>query len=114
MFEDEIYEVSRDEFVGFIAQIKPECFTHTIDTHYDEDTYNINEQIVHIVSADDERRFAKIVSTEEETRQYVYEMPRNEERQAAKPVRKITLGTKEDVQAFFNALQQIQENKKNG
>ena len=41
-------------------------------------------------------------------------MPDNDERQRGKPVRKITLETKEEVQAFFDILSNIsKENKIN-
>ena len=45
---------------------------------------------------------------------YVFNMPSDEERIAPKPVMKITLDTKEDVQAFFDAINKLQlEAKKN-
>ena len=39
---------------------------------------------------------------------YVFNMPDDDERIAPKPVMKITLDNKEDVQAFFDALNKLQ------
>ena len=39
-------------------------------------------------------------------------MPRPEERAAAKPVMKVTLESQEEVQAFFDALNKLQQEKK--
>jgi hypothetical protein len=39
-------------------------------------------------------------------------MPANEDRCAAKPVQKIVLETKEEVQAFFDILQKVIGKKK--
>ena len=45
---------------------------------------------------------------EDEAKYYVFEMPEDNERQAAKPVRKIILETKEEVEHFFKALSDLQ------
>jgi len=39
-------------------------------------------------------------------------MPQEDERVAAKTVRKITLGSQEDVKAFFEILKKLQGEKK--
>ena len=96
MFSDEIYEVERDDFRGFIAQIKPESFTYNVKSEGDE------KQEMYVTSTDGERMFAKVVSTPEEAHYYVYEMPLEEERRPAPAVRKITLETKEEVQAMLH------------
>ena len=111
MFDDEIYEVTRDEFKGFIDQIKPECYEY--ETHYtcDENTFNPNFHEVKIVSKDGDRIFAKVTSDTEEVHYYVYEMPHDDERRAAKTVRKIILETPEEVKAFFDALNKLHKEK---
>ena len=113
MLNDEVYEVSRDEFKGFITQIKPECFDHTIENTYNEDTYNIEKQVIMITSKDGQRTFGKMISTNDDTHYYIYEMPYDDERRPATPVRIITLGSVEDVKNFFQILNQLQEQKKN-
>ena len=108
MFED-TYEVSRDEFRGFTQQIKPECID-SVNLHYDD------YHEVKLVSKDGQRHFASVKQypKEDDVHYFVYEMPLPEESQAAKPVRKIVLETKEEVKAFFDALNKVQENKHAG
>lgn len=103
MFED-TYEVSREEFRGFVQQIKPECID-SINLNY-EDYYEVK-----LVSKDGQRHFASIKQypKEEDVHYFVYEMPLVDESQAAKPVRTIVLETKEEVKAFFKALKEAQE-----
>lgn len=48
---------------------------------------------------------------ENEAKYYVFEMPKDDERQAAKPVRKIVLETKEEVEHFFKALKELQNGR---
>ena len=99
-----VYEVTRDDYVGFMGQIIPECCDTEIigrgEPYTEINTY----------SKDHKRHFATriITSIEDEDRSeekyYVFDMPLNEERRAPKQVRKIVLETKEEVQAFFDAL----------
>ena len=105
--DDEIYEVSRDEFKGFIDQINPACIER-IDLDYD------SYREVKAISKDGERHFASIKQfpNEEDIHYYVYDMPQEDERVAAKTVRKITLGSQEDVKAFFEILKKLQGEKK--
>lgn len=110
MLSDEVYEVSRDEFKGFIMQIKPECFT------YEEHGFrNENGEIheIKITSIDSTRHFASIKHfyEEEDTHYYVYEMPYDDERRPAQKIRQITLGSPEDVAEFFKILKKVQEKK---
>ena len=103
MYED-IYEVSRDEFKGFIDQIDP-AYIDRVDLEYD------NYKEVKAVSKDGKRHFASIKQfpDEETVHYYVYDMPQDNERRAAKMIRKITLGSQEDVKAFFEILQKVQK-----
>jgi len=102
MFDDEVYEVTRDEFKGFMGQIKPSCFTYEKYNHGDT-------QEIKITSMDSTRHFATVKQSDEDIHYYIYEMPLDDERQAPQRVRQITLETKEEVQAFFNALNKIQK-----
>lgn len=104
-----IYEVSRDEYVGFIGQINPKCI-HYQDT--ETDTYNIRE----IFSNKTNQLLCKqcVPHSDQNVEVfYVYTMPDDDERQPPKVVRKITLNEREDVQAFFDILNKIQKDKKN-
>jgi len=106
MFEDEVYEVSRDEFKGFMDQIKPDSFDH-INLDYD------NYREIKLVSKDGLRHFSSIkqLPNDDDIHYYIYDMPNDDERQEAKMVRKITLGSQEDVKAFFEILSKIQGEK---
>lgn len=106
MFEDEVYEVSNDEFRGFMMQLKEGCFEHILLDY--EDYHEVK-----IVSTDGDRHFASIKKfpDDDDTHFYIYEMPKDEERTAAKAVRKIILETKEEVEEFFKILNKLQEKK---
>lgn len=112
MFDDELYEVTRDEFKGFIDQIKPGCFDYEIHKTCNEDTYNVETQEIRVTSTDGKRLFAKVVSTIYEAHYYVYEMPHEDERRAGRAVRKIVLESPEDVKAFFDVLNKVQKESK--
>ena len=99
-----IYEVTRDEYTGFISQIKPECKTVEVIGRGEPYTE------IHTYSLDKSRHFAmRSISDEEGEKYFVYEMPHNDERCAAKPVVKYTLETKEEVQKFFEILGNLQK-----
>lgn len=111
---NDLYEVSHNEFKGFIEQIKPECFIYK-EIGYSSDCNE--EREIKILSTDESRHFASIITKyakdEIETHFYVYEMPKDEERRAAKRIRQITLETPEEVKLFFQALNNIQKGEKN-
>ena len=109
--DNSIYEVSRDEYVGFIGQIKPDArMTETIEKN--------NAHIYKIYSINDGTLFCERVIPNDENLQeqyYVYNMPKDEERCAPKPVYKVTLESKEEVQAFADILSKLlKEKKENG
>lgn len=112
MFDDEIYEVTRDEFKGFIDQLKSNCFVY--EEYGFEDGPDETHEIK-ITSSDGKRHFASIkqFSKNEDVHYYVYEMPRDDERNPPKPIRKITLESPEEVQAFFEVLNKIHKEQKN-
>ena len=107
--EGSIYEVSRDEYVGFVTQINPQARSTKEET---------NKGVKWIKTFS--KTTGKLLCTREifeekgEEKYYVFEFPPAEDRIAPKPVRKITLESKEDVQDFFNALSQILKESKNG
>lgn len=104
---DDIYEVSRDEYVGFLGQIKKSC--RSVETKH------IGDERIEVItsSIDKERIFAKqvIIKDEEEPKYYVYDMPLDHERQQPPAVRKVVLETKEDIQRFLDFLGKLGGNK---
>ncbi len=102
---NDIYEVSRDEYAGFIAQLnKDKC---TVEQLYED-----NKTLFKIFSKSTGTHLTtRIISDNGLEHYYIFNMPLDEERIPAKPVQKITLETKEEVQAFFNILNKLQEKK---
>ncbi len=106
--DNSIYEVSRDEYAGFIGQLdKAKCDI--------EQFYENGFTIIKIRSkATNTHLCTRIIPENEEEHYYVFNMPADDERVAPKPVMKITLKSKEEVQTFFDALNKLQlEAKKN-
>lgn len=114
--DNSIYEVTRNEYKGFIEQIKPECKrveTVEIDkTHTATKTFSINTGKCLCSRLTYTADYGK----PEPEKYYVFEMPENYERQAPIPKQQIVLETKEEVQAFFDFLAKKakEENSKNG
>ena len=104
--DNSIYEVTRDEYAGFIGQLnKEKCDV--------EQFYENNMTIIKIKSKTTNTHFCtRIIPEDGEEHYYVFNMPADDERVAPKPVMKVTLDTKEEVQAFFNALNKLQKEKK--
>ena len=105
---NDIYEVTRDDYVGFVSQIKPEArFVETVS----KDDYNY----IKIFSLKTGTPFcSRMIPVLEglPEKYYIYNMPLKEERQSPRQVRKITLQSKEEVQAFIDILSKAQENNK--
>jgi hypothetical protein len=116
MIDKNIYEVSRNEYKGFVEQIKPECKRVEIkkidEEHTATEIFSVNtgkclcSRITY--SAD--------YGEHEPEKYYVFEMPEKYERQASIPKQQLVLETKEEVQAFFDFLakKNKKENNKNG
>ena len=101
--DNSIYEVSRDEYAGFISGLnKQKC---EVEQFYEEDMtiMKIKSKLrdVHLCT--------RIIPKDGEEHYYIFNMPIAEESVPNKPVLKITLDTKEDVQAFFDALNKIKQ-----
>ena len=111
--DSSIYEVTRDDYKGFVSQIKPECRDVRIeeigDTHIAAKIYSkktgkcLCSRVAY--SAD--------YGDPDPEKYYLFEMPDNDERCAPIPVQRITLTSKEEVQAFFDAIKKLQEEQKN-
>ena len=106
MYND-IYEVDRDDYAGFIGQLNKTMMD--VEQKYEEHITRIS-----IFSKKTNTLLCtRIITDEGEEKYFVYDMPLEEERIAPKPVMKITLDSKEQVQAFFDALNKLQGAKTN-
>lgn len=106
--DNSIYEVERDDYVGFISQLNKEMMD--VEQFYENDL-----TIMKIKSKTTGTHLCtRIIPADGEEHYYVFNMPADDERIAPKPVMKVTLNTKEEVQSFFDALNKLQtEAKKN-
>ncbi len=107
---DEMYEVTRDEFVGFKDQFKSGIYLTEKDS---DDKLNTLKYISIKTGA------LLCAQTEDintgDMKYYVITMPDDDERKAPPRKRKIELQTREEVEAFFKIINDlIQESQKNG
>lgn len=104
---NDIYEVTRDEYAGFIGQLNKQMMD--VEQSYQEDMtiFKIKSKNtgIHLCT--------RVIPEEGEEHYFVFNMPADDERVAPKPVLKIMLDNKEDVQTFFNALNKLQQEKHN-
>lgn len=100
--DNSIYEVERDDYAGFIGQLNKEMMD--IEKFYESDL-----TIIKIKSKKTGTHLCtRIIPNSGEEHYYVFNMPEDEERIAPTPVMKIKLNTKEEVQAFFDAINKLQ------
>ena len=103
---NEIYEVTRDEYVGFMSQLKPE-YRDTEISHLEDNT------IIKVLSKKTGTHLCtRIIPENEEEHYYIFNMPEDEERQAGRPIKKIILETPEEVQTFFDILSKATKESK--
>ena len=100
--DESIYEVTRNEYTGFINQINPDCRLVETETENGVTHSRILSKTSGVV-------FCERVTSETEEKYYVYEMPRDEERIAAKPILHLELQTPEEVKAFVDILAKIRK-----
>lgn len=114
MNNNNLYEVSRDEYVGFVTQINPEARVTQEEENNGVKWVKTYSTTLHVLLC--AREIYVTGEREGEEHYYVFEFPPNEDRIAPKPVRKITLDTKEEVQEFFQALSKVlqEQSKKDG
>lgn len=96
----DLYEVTRDEYKGFVAQIQPSCVTMVTEelgrSKIARWGYSNKTQ---------RKLFGQIYNDEDyEYKYYVFEMPDNNERKAPPVVRHVVLNDPQDVEDFFKAL----------
>ena len=100
--DNSIYEVERDDYAGFIGQLNKEMMD--VEQFYEE-----NMTVVKIKSKNTGIHLCtRIIPDDDVEHYYIFNMPTDDERVAPKPVMKITLESKEEVQSFFDALNKIQ------
>ena len=101
--DNSIYEVERNEYAGFIGQLNKDMMEV-------EQCYENELTIMKIRSKNTGIHLCtRIIPKEGEEHYYIFKIPSDNERVAPKPIMKVTLETKEDVQHFFNALGKIQQ-----
>ena len=101
--DKEIYEVTRDEYVGFLDQINPK--SRLAEKEVENGTTSLRVLSIKTGKLLCER----VISPDNEEQYYVYEMPDDDERIAPRPRMRIQLETKEEVQSFFDILSQLQK-----
>ena len=100
--DNSIYEVERDQYAGFIGQLNKQM----MDV---EQFYESNMTVMKIKSKNTGKLLCtRLIPEDDVEHYYIFNMPEDNERIAPKPVMKITLENKEEVQSFFNALNKIQ------
>lgn len=106
MYED-MYEVERDDYVGFIGQLNKQM----MDV---EQKYESENTIINIYSKKTDKLLcARIIPQDGIETYFVFNMPDDDERIQPKAIRQIKLETKEEVQAFFDALNKVLKENKN-
>ena len=106
--DNSIYEVTRDEYAGFIGGLNKQMCE--VEQYFEE-----NMTIMKIKSKlRGTHLCTRIIPEDDIEHYYVFNMPTKEESVPNKPVLKVKLETKEEVQEFFDALSKLQQEKKNG
>ena len=99
--DNSIYEVERDEYAGFIGQLNKTMMD--VEQYYENDL-----TIMKIKSKNTGIHLCTRIISDEGEHYFIFHMPADDERIAPKPVLKVTLDTKEQVQEFFDALNKLQ------
>lgn len=100
----EVFEVSKDEYTGFLAQIKKGTYYSQLE-ELDESHKELN-----IYSKKTDKLLAsQVVDKEDNSLFYVYTMPDDDERKAPPAVTKIELQSQEEVEAFFKILNEARK-----
>ena len=110
-----IFSVSRKEYTAFIEQIKNECKRVEVEKLDKWTTatkvYSIktNKCLCSRVSSENRVEGQEHIPE----RYYVFEMPDADERKAPIPKIRLNLETREEVQAFFNAISKMRKEHEN-
>ena len=100
--DNSIYEVERDDYAGFIGQLNKEMMD--VEQYYENDM-----TIMKIRSKNTGTHLCTRIISDENEHYYVFNMPTDYERITPKPVMKITLDKKEDVQTPIGGEQKCRK-----
>lgn len=103
---DNIYEVERDDYVGFVDQLRKNMCSLKQEHNEGVTWYKIYSKTHGNLLC------VREIYENGEEHYYIFDMPKPEERQAAPAKRKIVLEDKEEVQSFFDILSKITQDKK--
>lgn len=98
---EEIYQVERNDYAGFIGQINAKMTDIEEEILEDRHIIKIKSQKTGIILC------ARVIMNDGQEYYYVYNMPLEEERVAPKKIMQVKLETQEEVQEFFNALSKV-------
>lgn len=112
--DNSIYEVNREDYKNFIEQMAPGSgqvkHVEAGIYHY---TYIYSKKTNKKLCG--KRTFIGENSHKKHPEKYyIFEMPDNDERRDPIPKVRLELKTKEEVQAFFNAISKMNKEQKNG
>jgi len=106
MTDNSKFEVDRDWYVSFIGQLNKSMMD--VEQSYFEDI-----SILKVISKKTGKLLCtRMITNDNNEFYYIFEMPDDDERVEPKPVMKITLDDRKDVQAFFDILNKIQKEAK--
>lgn len=108
-----IYEVTRDDYKAFVEQIIPGCGkVEQVEAGIYHFTYIYSKKTGKKLCG--KRSFIGENSHKKQPEKYyIYEMPEDSERRAPIPKMKLVLETREEVQAFFDAISKMNKEHKN-
>lgn len=106
--DNSIYEVDKEDYKTFIRQLDP-------DKMYTEEEWAEQLHITKIKSKRTDTYLCGRVgdAEHEEEHYFIFNYPEDNERIPIRPVCQIHLETREEVQAFLNALSTLQKENKN-
>jgi len=100
-----IFEVERNEYAGVIGSMKTECFDM-------EKEYQDSDIYIRLRSKKTGKLITERVIHEDSNEQYfIINLPEDDERTAPKKIRQYKLETKEEVQAFFDILNKLHNDR---
>ena len=106
-----IYEVTRNDYKGFVKTIKPEArdvrTDYIDDYHLATNIYSKKTNKILCGRVTDMRTDEDVERDAE--RYYIYNSPEPDESLPAIPTRKVVLETKEQVQALFDWMKRVRE-----
>lgn len=106
MIDNSKFEVDRDWYVSFIGQLNKSMMD--VEQSYFEDI-----SVLKVRSKKTGKLLCtRMITNDNNEFYYIFEMPDDDERVEPKPVMKITLDDRNDVQAFFDILNKIQKEAK--